>query len=113
MSNDLTPENLPRPQQAQQDMQDELRQEEQAAEFALTEDEAQRAMEFFREEQNLVARERRSQARSESSSCASRASARKGVRRRLGQEIDAHTIAAWMRGSPIGRRISCSISCRV
>jgi hypothetical protein len=54
MSNDLTPENLPRPQQPRQEMQDELRQEEQAAEFALTEDEAQRAMQFFREEQNLA-----------------------------------------------------------
>ena len=31
-----------------------MRQEEQAAEFALTEDEAQRAMEFFRQEQNLL-----------------------------------------------------------
>ncbi len=54
MSNDLTPENLPRQKEPQQQMQDELRQEEQAAEFALTEDEARRAMEFFREEQNLA-----------------------------------------------------------
>ena len=54
MSNDLTPENLPRPKESQQDMQDELREEERAAEFALTEDEAQRAMDFFRDEQNLV-----------------------------------------------------------
>jgi hypothetical protein len=54
MSNDLTPENLPRQKEPQRDMQDELRQEEQAAEFALTEDEAQRAMEIFRQEQNLA-----------------------------------------------------------
>lgn len=53
MSNDLTPDNLPK-QQQQQDLQEEVREEEQAAEFALTEDEAQRAMAFFREQQNLV-----------------------------------------------------------
>ena len=53
MSNDLTPENLPK-QEPQQDMRDEVREEERAAEFALTEEEAHRAMEFFREEQNLV-----------------------------------------------------------
>jgi hypothetical protein len=54
MSNDLTPANLPKKKAPEQKLQDELRQEEQAAEFALTEDEAQRAMEFFRQEQNLL-----------------------------------------------------------
>ncbi len=54
MSNDLTPDNLPKQEEPQQQMQDEVREEEQAAEFALTEDEALRAMEFFRQEQNLV-----------------------------------------------------------
>ena len=54
MSNDLTPDNLPKQEEPQQQMQDEVRQEEQAAEFALTEEEAQRAMEFFRQEQNLA-----------------------------------------------------------
>lgn len=54
MSNDLTPDNLPKQDAPKQQMEDEVREEEQAAEFALTEDEAQRAMEFFREEQNLV-----------------------------------------------------------
>ena len=53
MSNDLTPENLPQ-QEPKPDLQEEVRQEEQAAEYALTEEEAQRAMAFFREEQNLV-----------------------------------------------------------
>lgn len=53
MSNDLTPDNLPK-QEQKHDLQEEVREEEQAAEFALTEDEAQRAMEFFRGEQNLV-----------------------------------------------------------
>lgn len=53
MSNDLTPDNLPK-QTEPPEMRDEVRQEEAAAEFALTEDEAQRAMEFFREEQNLT-----------------------------------------------------------
>jgi hypothetical protein len=54
MSNDLTPDNLPKQAEPQQQMQDEVREEEQAAEFALTEEEAQRAMEFFRQEQNLA-----------------------------------------------------------
>lgn len=54
MSNDLTPDNLPKQEEPPQQMQDEVREEEQAAEFALTEQEAQRAMEFFREEQNLA-----------------------------------------------------------
>ena len=54
MGNDLTPENLPKQDEPQQQMQEEVREEEQAAEFALTEDEAQRAMEFFRQEQNLM-----------------------------------------------------------
>ena len=54
MGNDLTPDKLPKQDTPQQQMQDEVREEEQAAEFALTEDEAQRAMEFFRQEQNLV-----------------------------------------------------------
>ena len=54
MGNDLTPENLPKQDEPQQQMRDEVREEEQAAEFALTEDEAQRAMEFFRQEQNLM-----------------------------------------------------------
>ena len=54
MSNDLTPNNLPRQDEHSKEHQDEVREEEQAAEFALTEGEAQRAMEFFREEQNLA-----------------------------------------------------------
>ncbi len=54
MSNDLTPDNLPKQDAPKQQMEDEVREEEQAAEFALTEEEAQRAMEFFRQEQNLV-----------------------------------------------------------
>ena len=54
MSNDLTPNNLPKQEEARKEHQDEVREEEQAAEFALTEGEAQRAMEFFREEQNLA-----------------------------------------------------------
>ncbi|MDJ0904417.1 MAG: hypothetical protein QNI96_00250 [Woeseiaceae bacterium] len=54
MSNDLTPENLPKQDAPQQRMENEVREEEQAAEFALTEDEAQRAMAFLREEQNLL-----------------------------------------------------------
>ena len=54
MGNDLTPDNLPKQDEPQQQMRDEVREEEQAAEFALTEDEAQRAMEFFRQEQNLM-----------------------------------------------------------
>ncbi|MDJ0813223.1 MAG: hypothetical protein QNJ23_05805 [Woeseiaceae bacterium] len=53
MSNDLTPDNLPK-QKPPQKMRDEVREEEQAAAFALTEEEALRAMEFFRNEQNLV-----------------------------------------------------------
>lgn len=53
MSNDLTPDNLPK-QKPPQEMRDEVREEEQAAAFALTEEEALRAMEFFRNEQNLV-----------------------------------------------------------
>ena len=53
MSNDLTPDNLPK-QQPKPDPRDEVRADEQAAEFALTEQESQRAMAFFREEQNLV-----------------------------------------------------------
>ena len=53
MSNDLTPDNLPK-QEHPHDLQKEVRGEQQAAELALTEQEAQRAMAFFREEQNLV-----------------------------------------------------------
>jgi hypothetical protein len=53
MSNDLTPDNLPK-QEHTHDPQKDVRGEEQAAELALTEQEAQRAMAFFREEQNLV-----------------------------------------------------------
>lgn len=53
MSNDLTPDNLPK-REEERDLPDEMREEERAAEFAVTEEEAQRAMQFFREEQNLV-----------------------------------------------------------
>lgn len=54
MSDDLTPDNLPGKVQPRKDLDDEIRDEEQAAEFAVTEEEAQRAMAFFRDEQNLV-----------------------------------------------------------
>lgn len=48
---DLTPENLPK----QAEPQEPVRESAQEPEFAITEDEARRAMEFFREEQNLAA----------------------------------------------------------
>lgn len=54
MKDDLIPENLPKQAQPQQDLREELQRETQAAEFSMTEDEALRAMEFFRNEQNLL-----------------------------------------------------------
>jgi FtsH-binding integral membrane protein len=48
---DLTPENLPK----QEQQQEQAREETPQPEFALTEEEAQRAMEFFRQQQNLFA----------------------------------------------------------
>jgi hypothetical protein len=48
---DLTPENLPQQEQPQEPVQEET----QEAAFAMTEEEVRRAMEFFRQEQNLVA----------------------------------------------------------
>lgn len=48
---DLTPENLPK----QEESQEPVREEAPEPEFAITEDEARRAMEFFRQEQNLAA----------------------------------------------------------
>ena len=48
---DLTPENLPKMTETEMPARDE----EQQTEFALTDEEAARAMEFFREEQNLLA----------------------------------------------------------
>lgn len=50
-SEDLTPENLPK----QEETREPVREESQEAEFAITEDEARRAMELFRQEQNLAA----------------------------------------------------------
>lgn len=58
-SEDLTPENLPKQtgqqEPAQEEVQEPAREEAQEPEFAITEDEARRAMEFFRQEQNLAA----------------------------------------------------------
>lgn len=48
---DLTPDNLPTQQQPPEPAHDEAPEPE----FSMTEEEAQRAMEFFRDEQNLVA----------------------------------------------------------
>ena len=47
---DLTPENLPKQVEPQKPDNDEAQQPE----FSMTEEEAQRAMEFLREEQNLI-----------------------------------------------------------
>lgn len=55
----------------------------------------------------------RQNARVATASWASRASASKGARARVGQPREAQFNAKWMRGSPIGRMNSFSRACKV